>query len=145
MMENGERVRCNDQTAARLASKFGHSRFDFARVANRGRRYLSCDWPRHGLERTQVEIILGGHVWVEHECGARNAGGRLLEHLQPFPHHLEIDEREASDVPARMRQARNEALLDGIVDRRHNDGNGACRLPYRPEEWRCLRNDYLTR
>ena len=48
--------------------------------------------------------------------------GGLFEHLQPLPHHLEINEREASDVPARMRQARNEALLDGIVDRHHTMG-----------------------
>ena len=29
VMDNGERVRRNDQTAARLAPKFGESRFDF--------------------------------------------------------------------------------------------------------------------
>jgi len=86
-----------------------------------------------------------GHVRVEHECGARNAGGGLLEHLQPLPHHLEIDEREASDVPARMRQARNEALLDGIVDRHENDGNGTGRLPQRPGTWRPVADKYVGR
>ena len=44
-----------------------------------------------------------------------------------------------------MRQARNEALLDGIVDRRHNDGNGACRLPQCPDDWRPLANEYVWR
>src|SRR5262249_33015632 len=86
---------------------------------------------------------MGGRVRVEHEFGARNAGGHLFEHLQPLPHHLEIDEHEASDVPARMRQARNEALLDGIVDRRHHDRNEACRLPQCPDNWRRLANEYV--
>ena len=43
VVDDGERVRRNDQTAAWLAPKFGESGFDFARVANRGRRHLSCD------------------------------------------------------------------------------------------------------
>jgi len=47
--------------------------------------------------------------------------------------------------PARMRQARNETLLDGIVDRRHNDRNGTCRLPQRPDDWRRLADDYVRR
>src|SRR5215471_17012572 len=88
---------------------------------------------------------MGGRVRVEHEYGAGNAGGGLFEHLKPLPHHLEIDEHEASDVPAGMRQARNEALLDGIVDRRHNDRNGACRLPQGPDDWRRLADDYVRR
>src|SRR5215813_5044951 len=86
---------------------------------------------------------MGDRVRVEHEYGASNAGGSLFEHLQPLPYHLEIDEREACDVPARMRQARNEALLDGIDDRCHNDGNGACRLPQRPDDWRRCANEYV--
>ena len=72
---------------------------------------------------------MGGRVRVENEFGARNARGSLLEQIQPLPDHLEINEHEPSDVSARMRQARNQALLDGIVDRRHNDRNGAGRLP----------------
>jgi hypothetical protein len=43
VMNYGERVRRNDQPAARLASKFGDSLFNFGRVANRGRRHLNCD------------------------------------------------------------------------------------------------------
>jgi len=58
---------------------------------------------------------------------------------------LEIDEHEASDVPARMRQARNQALLDGIVDRRHNDRNGAGRLPQRSDDGRRVADDYVRR
>src|SRR5262249_51200814 len=88
---------------------------------------------------------MGGHIWVKHECGTRNAGGRLCEYFQPLPHHLEIDECEACNVPARMRQARNETLIDGIVDRRHNDRNGACCLPERPDDRRRLANDYVGR
>jgi len=42
--------------------------------------------------RMQVDVIMGDRVWVEHECGASNAGGGLFEHLQPLSHHLEIDE-----------------------------------------------------
>src|SRR6516165_7492764 len=88
---------------------------------------------------------MGSRVRVEHEYGASNAGGGLFEHLQPLPDHLEIDQHEASDVPARMRQARNQALLDGIVDRRHNDWNGAGRLPYRLDDWRRVADDYVWR
>ena len=58
---------------------------------------------------------------------------------------MEIDEHEASDVPARMRQARDQALLDGIKDRRHNDRNGACRLPQCPDDWRPSANEYVWR
>jgi hypothetical protein len=50
LMDNRERVRRNDQPAARLASKFGDSLFDFGGVANRGRRHLNCDRPRLSLE-----------------------------------------------------------------------------------------------
>src|SRR5262249_49740727 len=99
----------------------------------------------HGLERTQVDVIRGRRVWVEHECSARNAGGGLFEYLEPLSHHLEIHEREARDVPAGMRQARNEALLDGIVDRHHNDGNGTGRLPQRPGTWRRVADEDVWR
>src|SRR6516162_9731995 len=88
---------------------------------------------------------MGDRVRVEHKYGASHAGGGLFEHLQPLPHHLEIDERETSDVPARMRQARHEALLDGIVDRHHNDRNGAGRLPQGPDYWRRMADDYVRR
>jgi hypothetical protein len=88
---------------------------------------------------------MGGRVRVEHEYGASNAGGSLFEHLQPLPDHLEIDEHEASDVPARMRQARDQALLDGIVDRRHNDRDGACRLPQGLDDWGRLADEYVRR
>jgi len=43
LMDNGERVRRNDQAPARLTSKFGDRLFNFGGVANRGRRYLNCD------------------------------------------------------------------------------------------------------
>jgi hypothetical protein len=42
-MDKGEHIRRNDQPAARLASKFGESLFDFGGVANRGRRHLNRD------------------------------------------------------------------------------------------------------
>src|SRR5262245_23771297 len=88
---------------------------------------------------------MGGRFRIEHEYGVRNIGGGLFEHLQPLSHHLEIDERETSDVPARMGQARNEALLDRIIHRRHNDRTGACRLPQRPDGWRRLADEYVRR
>src|SRR5262245_3226607 len=88
---------------------------------------------------------MGRRVRVKHEFDARNAWGDFFEHVQPLPHHLEIDEHEASDVPARMRQARNEALLDGIVNPYHNDGNGTGRLPQRLGAWRCLADEYVGR
>jgi hypothetical protein len=43
VMDKGERIRRNDQAAARVASKFGDSLFDFGGVANRGLRHLNCD------------------------------------------------------------------------------------------------------
>src|SRR5262249_61477916 len=95
VMENGERVRRNDQAAARLASKFGDSLFDFGGVADRGLRYLNCDLPRLGLEWTQGDIIRRGRVPVVHEGRARNAGGGLFGYLQPIPHPLEIYNRGA--------------------------------------------------
>src|SRR5262249_54117218 len=88
---------------------------------------------------------MGGRVRAEHECSASNGRGGLFEHIQPLPHHLEIDEREAPDVTTCMRQGRTEALLDGIVAPHGNDGNGACRLPQRPEDWRCLADDNIRR
>src|SRR5262249_56371848 len=81
VMDKVERIRRNDQPAARLASKFGDSVFYFAYVANRGRRHLNRDRPRHGLERTQVEVIIGGRIRIEHKCSPSNAGGDLFEHL----------------------------------------------------------------
>src|SRR5262249_55209120 len=90
-------------------------------------------------------IIMGGRVRAEHKYGASDAGGSLFEDLQPLPYHLEIDEREARDVPARMRQARNEALLDGIVDPHYDDGNGTGRLPQRPGDRRRVADDYVRR
>jgi len=79
---------------------------------------------------------MGGRVRAEHQYSASNAGGSLFEDLQPLPHHLEIDEREARDVPARMRQARHEPLLNGIADPHYDDGNGTGRLPQRAGDWR---------
>src|SRR5262249_33978770 len=45
----------------------------------------------------------------------------------------------------RMRQTRNEALIDGIVDRRHDYGNGTGGLPHRPNDWRGIGDDYVGR
>jgi len=54
-------------------------------------------------------------------------------------------DRELSTSRARMRQARNEALLDRIVDCRDYDRNGACCLPQRPNDRRRLADDYVGR
>src|SRR5499427_2405293 len=86
---------------------------------------------------------------LRHGCGyALAKAAHDTRALQAWLGHRniqKIDETEASDVPARMRQARNEALLDGIVDSRHNDGNEAGRVPQRPDRWRHLADDYVRR
>src|SRR5262245_20894316 len=84
-MNNSERVRRNDQSTAWLTSKFGESLFDFGCVANRGRGHLNCDCPWLGLERAQEDVIMGGSIWVKHECGARNAGAASLSISSHFP------------------------------------------------------------
>lgn len=65
---------------------------------------------------------------IERERDPLDAGSELLERLQPFPNHGEVDECEARDVPTRTCQADHEALSDWIVDHREDDRDGVGRL-----------------
>src|SRR5262245_3784806 len=74
-----------------------------------------------GPKLTQEDRIIRRGVGIEQKRHASDAGGNLLEHLQPFPYHRKVDEREAGDVAAGTRQSHHETLSDRIVDDAEHD------------------------
>jgi hypothetical protein len=99
---------------------------------------------RHNLERTKIIVIVRNHRGVEHQICPRNLGRRVFEHCQPFPDHFPLNEAETSNIPARVRGARNNALTHRIVHHKYNR-NGACRLPQRAHYRYATRDDYIWR
>src|SRR5262249_12070717 len=85
LMDNGERIRRNDQPAARLASELGDSLFDFRGVANRRRRHVNCDWPWHGFERTQVNVVMGDVSGLNMSAARETPGATSLSISSHFP------------------------------------------------------------
>src|SRR5260370_1615543 len=87
-----EWIWCGDYAAARFARKRGRGSLDLLFVTHRRRRKLAAKHCCGPFEIAQE----GGVIWrclrVEHEPYPLDAGGDLLEHLQPFPEHREADE-----------------------------------------------------
>src|SRR5262249_32656274 len=78
---------------------------------------------------------------TEHERYAPNARGNLLDHLQPFPIQWVIDESEAGEVAAWLRQAGHQTLSDRIVDDIEYDRDGTGRLFQCGSDWRPASDD----
>src|SRR5262249_4942764 len=65
---------------------------------------------------------------TEHERYVPDARGSLLDHLQPFSNQWGVDESEAGEVAAWLRQAGHETLSDRIVDDVEYDRDATGRL-----------------
>src|SRR5215471_11421408 len=72
---------------------------------------------------------------------ACDAGGNLLEYLQPFPDQGKIDEGEAGDIAAGTRQGGHETLSYWIVDDAKHDRDGVGRLFQCGNNWRAAADD----
>jgi hypothetical protein len=64
---------------------------------------------------------MGGGLWVNEGNGMGNVGRDLLERLQPLAAHRRLEIREACDIAAGLRQARDKAAADGIGDVNEDD------------------------
>jgi hypothetical protein len=82
---------------------------------------------RHGLDG--AELTGPGRIaGIPQDCHPGDVRCDLLEQLQPFRAEAVFEEREASDVAARPRQARNETGTDRIGSLHEHDRHGAGRL-----------------
>ena len=122
-----ERIRCRDQAATGLARERRDSGFDFCLVAHRGCRKLDRERCRGCSEFTQEDRIERRAVGIEQQRHTCDVGGNLLEHLQPFPDQGKVNEGEARDIAAGIRQGRHEALSNRIVNDVENDRDGVGR------------------
>src|SRR5262252_2597121 len=87
-----ERVRCGDQAAARSAPKRRRGSLDLCLVTHRRCRKLGGECCRVPSEIAQENGVVWRRQWVEQERYSLDPGGNLLDQLQPFPEHREVDE-----------------------------------------------------
>jgi hypothetical protein len=121
------------------------SGLDITPLTNSQRCNISLRRLRHSLERTKINVIVRSCRPVKHQVGPRNLGRNVFEHCKPFPDQIWLDKAETSNIPARVRGARNKALAHRIVHHRKYNGNGACRPPQRAQYRRAVPNDYIRR
>src|SRR5215471_16594618 len=123
-----ECVRCGDQATARLVCERRDGCLDFCLIVHRGCRKLDSERFGGRSEFTQECRVKRRGPRTEHERHAPNARGNLLDHLQPFPNQWEVDESEAGEVAAWLRQAGHQTLSDRIVDDIEYNRDGTSRL-----------------
>src|SRR6516162_4613688 len=63
----------------------------------------------------------GREVRIEHDCRALEPGRDLPEQLKPLASQRGFEVGEASDVPTRTVEPRNEAADDGVAHARKDD------------------------
>src|SRR6516162_5459406 len=123
-----ECVRCGDQATVRLVCERRDGCLDFCLIVHRGCRKLDSERFGGRSEFAQECRVKRRGLGIEHERYAPDARGNLLDHLQPFPNQWEVDESEAGEVAAWLRQAGHETLSDRIVDDIEYDRDGTGRL-----------------
>src|SRR5262245_33227642 len=94
----------------------GRGRLDEEELQPQGSRRIIHIANRHGV---------AGIAGVGEDRHAPQLGSDCLEQLQSFAKNVRADaESYPCDIPARARQARDEAELIGKADTRHDDGDG---------------------
>ena len=74
-----------------------------------------------------------------------NVGRDLLERLQPLAAHRRLEIREACNIGAGPRQARDEAAANGVSDVHEDDRRIARQRPQDRERWIALDEKYIGR
>src|SRR5215469_15098697 len=123
-----ECVRCGDQATVTLVCERRDGCLDFCLIVHRGCRKLDSERFGGRSEFAQECRVKRRGLGIEHERYAPDARGNLLDHLQPFPNQWEVDESEAGEVAAWLRQAGHQTLSDRIVDDIEYDRDGTSRL-----------------
>ena len=80
----------------------------------------------------------------EHQPDPRDPGRDLSQQLKRLAKQRKVDEGKTGDVAAGVRQADDNALINGIVDYRKDDGDRARRLLHGFGAWRAV-GDYDIR
>src|SRR6266700_6332621 len=144
-VDDGEWVRCDDQTAIGRTPEPRTGRFDLSRVVDGNCRDLDRQTRRNGSKFAEVNMKIRSEVRIEHEAGPNNARCDLLEQLQPFADHFKIDKGKPSNVAARMCQARDEGLAHWIVNHHEDDGYSSGGLLQRGGDWSAMSDDQIGR
>jgi hypothetical protein len=120
-------VRGNDQAVTPLARE---RRCDLRWVACRHGDYFYRELLRGGGRRSG-KALGGDAVRIKHGGNVTDTRRDLLEQLQQFCADARLEDREASQVAARMRQALHEALGNWVATPDEYDGYRAGRLLHR--------------
>jgi hypothetical protein len=67
-----------------------------------------------GLRRTQIELIVGGRLRIDHERSAREVWRELLQHSEPLAGDAGLEKQKARDIAAGPRQTGDEARADRV-------------------------------
>ena len=91
-------------------------------------------WRDYEAERASHSLNL---VFLSHGCGVAGVkqdpqpakfGNDVTQKFEPLASSIGRLDRDSSDIPARVREARDEADANWINRNCKNDGNGSCRL-----------------
>ena len=102
-------IRRQEQAAVRCPRKCRDGALKIGGVLHQAGHKLGPERRRQGLRCTQVIIIIGRGLWVDHESGALKTRRDLLEHREPFAADARLIQHHTGDIAARPRQARDKS------------------------------------
>src|SRR6516165_2250545 len=112
-MRIGDTVRHHDQAAVRLARSRSNGTLNFGAIGNARDRHIHSQ-SRGGSLDGMRNANLTGLSRIENYRDATYSGRKFLEYLQLFPADRIFASGKPSDVAARTRQARDNAVCDRV-------------------------------
>src|SRR3954447_1702031 len=133
-----KRIGRDNQTAARLLAQGVDSRFYFLRRADGhgdefDTRRLTC-----GFDLAEKIVEEWSGLWIEYQGRPRHVRCHILEKTAPFSDKFRVDEGEAGDVAAWMRQTFYQAEPYRILDQRADDRNRTGDFLQCHDSWRAV-------
>src|SRR5262245_4714965 len=98
-----------EQAAVRCPRKCPDGALKIRGVLDQAGHKLDPERRRQGLRCTQVIIIIGRGLGVDHESGALETRRDLLEHREPLAADARLIQHHTGDIAARTRQARDKS------------------------------------
>jgi len=139
-----DRMRQNDQAAARLDRQCRNHSLDISDVPHFGRNHRRPELsPRH-FGCAQIGRM-HRYIRVQQYHRPRNVGRILFEHFEPLSPHLRLKVREPCEVAARVRETFDKAAADRVGDLHEYARHGTGRLAQRRQRRISLDKDKIRR
>src|SRR6516165_2986398 len=111
-----EDVGTNNEAGVGLSRNRNESPVNFTVIASRGNHQPYAQRMCEGFNRLHNFIRVRSRLRVENKCNTPKLWGDLLDELQPLGTGRELEACKSSNVAARVREARDEALSNWVAD-----------------------------